>query len=60
MATKASADGDVHAYFSTFESPFDAYMTFAHVVSDLCRRLDPESSVSSPDSRAFGVAARRG
>lgn len=58
MATKASADGDVHAYFSPFESPFDAYMTFAHVVSDLARRLTPESSVSNPEPRAFSESAR--
>jgi alpha-amylase len=51
MATKASSDGDVHAYFSPFESPFDAYMTFVHVVSDLARRRTPESDVSIPQVR---------
>jgi alpha-amylase len=39
MATKAASDGDVHAYFSPYESPFEAYMTFMHVVADLAWRL---------------------
>ena len=39
MATKAAGDGEVHAYFSPFESAYDAYMTYMHVVSDLERRL---------------------
>lgn len=39
MATKAAGDGQVHDYFSPFESAYDAYMTYMHVVSDLERRL---------------------
>jgi alpha-amylase len=39
MATPASGDGRVHAYFSPFESPYDAYISYMHVVSDLERRL---------------------
>ncbi len=39
MATKAAGDGQVHDYFSPFETAYDAYMTYMHVVSDLERRL---------------------
>jgi len=39
MATKAAGDGQVHEYFSPFESAYDAYMTYMHVLSDLERRL---------------------
>ena len=39
MATKAAGDAQVHDYFSPFESAYDAYMTYMHVVSDLERRL---------------------
>jgi alpha-amylase len=39
MATKSAGDDRVHAYFSPFESPYDAYITYMHVVSDLERRL---------------------
>jgi len=39
MATKSYGDGEVHAYFSPYESPYEAYMAFVHVVTDLERRL---------------------
>jgi len=46
MATKSYGDGEVHAYFSPYESPYEAYMAFVHVASDLERRL-PRQRVSS-------------
>jgi alpha-amylase len=48
MATKSSADGEVHAYFSPFDSPYDAYITYMHVVSDLERRLPRAARVRGP------------
>lgn len=35
MCTKWFRDGDVHAYFSPFESPYDAFMAFSNVVRDV-------------------------
>lgn len=35
MCTKFWNDGDVHKYFSPFESPYDAYMYFMNVFCDL-------------------------
>jgi alpha-amylase len=35
MCTKFWNDGDVHKYFSPFDSPYDAYMFFMNVFSDL-------------------------
>ena len=32
MCTKWFADGDVHAYFSPFESPYDAFITYMNVL----------------------------
>lgn len=37
--TKWSADGDVHAYFSPFESPYDAYITFRLAMEALGQAL---------------------
>jgi alpha-amylase len=38
MCTKFWNDGDVHKYFSPFDSPYDAYMYYMNVFSDLeCR-----------------------
>lgn len=39
MSTKYWSDGDVHAYFSPFDSPYDAFMYFMNVVRDLEYRL---------------------
>jgi alpha-amylase len=35
MCTKYWADGDVHKYFSPFKSPYDAYIYYMNVISDL-------------------------
>lgn len=35
MCTKWAADGDVHAYFSPYGSPFEAYRRYAIVLADL-------------------------
>ncbi|MDF2436658.1 MAG: hypothetical protein K0Q95_1034 [Bacteroidota bacterium] len=38
MCTKFWNDGDVHKYFSPYDSPYDAYLYFMNVFSDLeCR-----------------------
>jgi alpha-amylase len=39
MCTKWSADGDVHAYFSPYESPYDAYIAYMNALSDLRLRV---------------------
>lgn len=39
MCTKWSADGDVHAYFSPYDSPYEAYRRFSIVLADLKERL---------------------
>ena len=38
MCTKWSNDGDVHAYFSPYQSPYDAYIAFMNALSDLSLR----------------------
>ncbi len=35
MCTKWFADGDVHAYFSPYESPYEAFINYMNVLSDL-------------------------
>lgn len=39
MCTKWWKDGDVHAYFSPYNSPYDAYITFMNVMRDVKLRL---------------------
>lgn len=39
MCTKYWSDGDVHAYFSCYDSPYDAYITYMNTVSDFEKKL---------------------
>ena len=39
MCTKYWNDGDVHAYFSAYDSPFDAFMYFMNILRDLEYRI---------------------
>jgi alpha-amylase len=39
MSTKFWADGDVHKYFSPYDSPYDACLYYRHVWSDFEKRL---------------------
>jgi alpha-amylase len=53
MCTKFWNDGDVHKYFSPFDSPYDAYMFYMNVFSDLERTItahqqEPQLKQSEP------------
>ncbi len=39
MSTKYSEDGDVHKYFSAYDSPYDAYVYFMNIMRDLKMRV---------------------
>ena len=39
MCTKYWYDGDVHAYFSAYASPYEAFMYFENVLRDIEYRL---------------------
>ena len=39
MCTKYWNDGDVHAYFSAYDSPYDAFMYYMNVIRDIEYRL---------------------
>jgi alpha-amylase len=39
MCTKYWADGDVHKYFSPYESPYDSYINFMNVLDNIQTRL---------------------
>ena len=40
MCTKYWADGDVHKYFSPYDSPYDAYINFMNVLDNIRRRCE--------------------
>lgn len=39
MCTKYWADGDVHKYFSPYDSPYDAYINFMNVIDNMKQRV---------------------
>ena len=40
MCTKWFSDGDVHKYFNPYSSPYDAFINYMNVLSDLYIRVD--------------------
>lgn len=52
MCTKWSADGDVHAYFSPYETPYDAYIAFMNALTDLKHRIDLKHAATEVSKRA--------
>jgi len=44
MCTKYWADGDVHKYFSAYDSPYDAYVYFMNAFNDVILRLREEQT----------------
>lgn len=48
MCTKWFTDGDVHAYFSPYDSPYDAFIYFMNTVRDLRWRLMQTSLSEEP------------
>jgi alpha-amylase len=56
MCTKYFSDGDVHAYFNPYESPYDAFMNYMNVLNDFSFRLN--ESVKNK-KRIFRTQRRR-
>ncbi|SFT69263.1 alpha-amylase [Algoriphagus locisalis] len=44
MCTKFFSDGDIHAYFSPYDSPYDAFINYMNVLSDFMIRLKEKIS----------------
>ena len=56
MCTKWSADGDVHAYFSPYQSPYDAYVAFMNALSDLQLRVSNARALATARATEAVVA----
>jgi len=46
MCTKWFADGDVHKYFSPYETPYDAYLNYRNILEDFKLRIKPNVKIS--------------
>ena len=54
MCTKWWNDGDVHKYFSPYESPYEAFIAYMNVMQDLRLRLD-----SAKKAQEHGISLHR-
>lgn len=55
MCTKWSNDGDVHAYFSPYQSPYEAYVAFMNALSDLQLRVQQVRASNAPSPASTPV-----
>ncbi len=51
MCTKYWSDGDVHKYFSPYDSPYEAYRRFSHAIEDLRLQLQKPLAVPAAGKR---------
>ena len=51
LCTKYWADGDVHKYFSPYESPYEAFRRYSHALADFRRVLEDRLAPKSKRSR---------
>ncbi|MDR4988849.1 MAG: glycoside hydrolase family 57 protein [Bacteroidales bacterium] len=50
MCTKWFSDGDVHKYFNPYSSPYDAFVNYMNVLSDLYIRVDQDAAAKKRKS----------
>ncbi len=48
MSTKSFNDGQVHAYFNPYDSPYDAYINFMNVIDHLRARFGGPAPMAKP------------
>lgn len=56
MSTKFFSDGEIHAYFNPYESPYDAYINYMNILSDFCIRLNAQVPESSTDQEIVNLS----
>lgn len=62
LCTKYWSDGDVHKYFSPYESPYEAYRRYSHALEDLrvtLENLPPPSPVEAVSSQRSAMSEAR-
>lgn len=61
MSTKFWSDGDVHKYFSPYDSPYEAYRRYSHALCDLRTRLTeiPNAKSANPQHGIWSLGFDR-
>jgi alpha-amylase len=59
MSTKKGDDGGVHSYFSPYPSPYEAFINYMNVLSDLTlklkKRVKALQAAPATDKSAFEI-----
>ncbi|MFC0876428.1 glycoside hydrolase family 57 protein [Saccharicrinis sp. FJH2] len=55
MCTKFFSDGEVHAYFNPYDSPYDAFMNYMNVLSDF--ELQLKEATKGMDEKTLKIAS---
>jgi len=55
MCTKWFNDGDVHKYFSPYDSPYDGFISFMNVLNDLALRLKSQKNLEETEDNILPV-----
>ncbi len=56
MCTKFFSDGDVHAYFNPYETPYEAFINYMNILSDFALRLNAAVPVNPEEKRLANLA----
>ena len=57
MCTKFFSDGDVHAYFNPYETPYEPFINYMNVLSDFSLRLNASVPENSLDKDVANLSA---
>lgn len=55
MCTKFFSDGEVHAYFSPFDSPYDAFINYMNILSDFILRIKALSPTKNEETDDLSI-----
>ncbi len=55
MCTKFFSDGDVHKYFTPYDSPYDAFINYMNVLSDFEERLKLAPKKDVPEVESINI-----
>ncbi len=56
MSTKFFSDGEVHAYFNPYDSPYDAYINYMNILSDFIIRLNASVPRTDKDQEVANLS----
>jgi alpha-amylase len=57
MCTKKDDDGNVHSYFSPYSSPYEAFINYMNVLSDLTLQVDKKNKAKAKVTQTKEVVA---